>query len=245
MKTDHDVIYLSPICDAERLWCEDDQGLCDCGEGHSWLKFIRSAKVDDDLSAAISERDAHREAARLSLVEIERLKVELAEAQKTLLLIANTEMWSDPSLQGWQKSPGDLREYAYNAALRITDYLPKIGGKIVSIFSTTRLTSHAETAAEMDRRGKVIERLEAELASLHSLDPVRLEAAASVLINLDEGMSPDDIFGKRIMSHKNRDAAHDGDCTKRPYTCCRCLYESELKRARETILAYLGKTEGE
>ena len=109
-----------------------------------------------------------------------------------------------------------------------------------------RLRTERDAHREAARLSLVeIERLKAELASLRALDPVRLEAAASTLVNLDEGLPLDDDFGKRIMSHQNRDAVHDGDCTKRPYTCCRCLYESELKRARETILAYLGKTEGE
>ena len=63
-----------------------------------------------------------------------------------------------------------------------------------------------------------------------------VEDVAAVLCNLDEGQPPDSEFGRRIMSH--RDSPHRGDCTKEPFTCVRCLYIIEAKRA-ETVLSLI------
>lgn len=55
-----------------------------------------------------------------------------------------------------------------------------------------RLSSHAETAAEMDRRGKVIEQLEAEIARLKPLTArvkVLKEALGEAVTILDNGQN--------------------------------------------------------
>lgn len=37
--------------------------------------------------------------------------------------------------------------------------------------------------------------------------------------------------------HENRDAAHDGDCTKKPYTCTRCVIDEAVWFADQTLAA--------
>ncbi len=63
-----------------------------------------------------------------------------------------------------------------------------------------------------------------------------VEEVAAVLCNLDEGQPPDAEFGRRIMSHA--ESPHRGDCTKEPFTCVRCLYMDEARRA-ETVLSLI------
>jgi len=44
--TDHQVIFLAPICHdygEGRMWCEDPQEDCECDDGpHPWIKFVRA-----------------------------------------------------------------------------------------------------------------------------------------------------------------------------------------------------------
>ena len=54
-----------------------DYFISEAGNLRDELAYLRA-----DLAAALSERDAHREAAQLSLVEIEKLKGELEQAKR-------------------------------------------------------------------------------------------------------------------------------------------------------------------
>ena len=51
-------------------------------------------------------------------------------------------------------------------------------------------------------------------------------------------------FQSHILNHRN--AEHDGDCTKMPYSCVRCGIESVMKHAKQILdLLEQFKTKGE
>ena len=75
------------------------------------------------------------------------------------------------------------------------------------------------------------------------LDEQTVEEVAARIATLEE-FSDDREMALRKMGWGERQIAmgryapHDGDCTKKPYTCQRCLYEEYAWKAR-AVLAYL------
>ena len=64
----------------------------------------------------------------------------------------------------------------------------------------------------------------------------KIERVAGILCNMDEDLDPDNAWGHRMIG-PNREARHDGDCTKKCFTCSRCLYIRETERARKLLAA--------
>lgn len=62
-----------------------------------------------------------------------------------------------------------------------------------------------------------------------------IERVAKALMLTDDGGDVDAIFSK-----VRANSVHDGDCTKRSYTCLLCLVEEYEARARTAIDAVLG-----
>lgn len=67
------------------------------------------------------------------------------------------------------------------------------------------------------------------------LDGITDEQLAVAMMAAQEGEAVDAWFDKwrddNFASWGSM--AHSGDCTKQPWTCCRCLYESMMQEARD------------
>ena len=87
--SEHDVIWLSPACDDERLWCQDNAfEPCDtCGAGA--VKFVRADIAEAALKAETARADKEGEHSSLLMRDNADIQQQLTAANEKLAAARN------------------------------------------------------------------------------------------------------------------------------------------------------------